>query len=161
MTTEQLSKAKVAVAADVAPPAAKTNYPAPFAARVDGRVKRRLGDAVGLKNFGVNLTRLAPGSMSALLHRHSIQDEFVYVLEGTLTLVAESGESLLGPGSCAGFAAGGEAHHLVNRSASDVVYLEVGDRSAGDEVSYPADDLKATFGPDRKWVITHKDGTPY
>ena len=161
MATDGSARAKVVVATEVAPPTAATVYPAPFAARVSGRVKRRLGEAVGLKNFGVNLTRLAPGSASALLHRHSRQDEFVYVLEGTPTLVTESGEVMLRAGSCAGFAAGGEAHHLVNRSSSDVVYLEVGDRTAGDQVAYPADDLAAMLGPDGKWMITHKDGTPY
>jgi uncharacterized cupin superfamily protein len=161
MTTDESGRVKAVIAAEVAPPAQRTIYPAPFAARVSGRVKRRLGDAVGLKNFGVNLTRLAPGSMSALLHRHSHQDEFVYVLEGTPTLVTESGEVTLGPGSCAGFPAGGEAHQLVNRSSSDVLYLEVGDRTAGDQASYPADDLKATLGADGKWLVTHKDGTPY
>jgi len=128
---------------------------------MNGREKRALGDHFGLASFGVNLTRLAPGAQSALLHRHSKQDELVYILEGTPTLVTESGETVLAPGMCAGFAAGGEAHHLVNKSDRDVLYLEIGDRTPGDEGSYPQDDLKAALGDDGKWRFTHKDGTPY
>jgi uncharacterized cupin superfamily protein len=113
------------------------------------------------KNFGVNLTRLAPGGESALLHRHSKQDEFIYVLEGEPTLVTEQEEVQLSPGMCTGFPAQGVAHQLVNRTDRDVVYLEVGDRTAGDEGSYPRDDLKASQGPDGKWMYTHKDGRAY
>lgn len=138
-----------------------TNYPAPFAARVAGRQKRPLGDVFGLKNFGVNLTRLVPGAESALFHRHSRQDEFIYILEGEPTLVTESEESLLKPGDCAGFPAGGTAHHLINRTTGDVVYLEIGDRTQGDEGSYPKDDISAVLGPDGAWRFQHKDGTPY
>ena len=151
----------LAVEAATAPPRAKqTNYPEPFASRMAGRVKRPLGDLFGLKNFGVNLTRLAPGGESSLYHRHSSQDEFLYVLEGEPTLVTERGEEVLRPGMCAGFPAGGTAHHLVNRSSRDVVYLEVGDRTPGDEGSYPDDDLKAQM-VDGKWKFLHKDGSPY
>lgn len=149
------------MAIDVAPLARQTNYPEPFASRMAGRVKRRLGEAFGLANFGVNLTRLAPGGISALRHAHSKQDEFVYILEGTPTLVTDDGEAVLGPGWCAGFRAGGTAHQLANRSAADVVYLEVGDRSPGDQGTYPVDDLTAALGADGKWAFTHKDGTPY
>ena len=115
----------------------------------------------GLTNFGVNLTRLAPGGQSALRHAHAKQDEFVYILEGEATLITDSGETLLKPGMCAGFKAGtGDAHHLVNRSGKDVVFLEVGDRSAGDSVSYPDDDVVAVFGADGKWKYSRKDGKP-
>lgn len=153
---------KSAVAAvEVAPVAKRTNYPEPFATRVAGREKRRLGDFFGLSNFGVNLTRLAPAAISALRHSHSRQDEFVYVLEGKATLVTDAGEWELVPGMCAGFKAGGEAHHLVNRTQADVVFLEVGDRSAGDAVEYPDDDLRAVLGADGKWVFLHKDGSGY
>ena len=139
-----------------------SNYPEPFASRMAGRVKRPLGDLFGLTNFGVNLTRLTPGSVSALLHAHSRQDEFIYILEGQPTLVTEAGETLLNPGMCAGFKGGtGVGHHLINRTTTDVVYLEVGDRSAGDVGSYPADDIQAVLGPDGKWQFTHKDGMPY
>lgn len=137
-------------------------YPAPFAARVQGREKRPLGDLFGLTQFGVNLTRLAPGSASALRHAHSKQDEFVYILEGQPTLITDTAETILGPGMCAGFKAGtGNGHQIVNRTAQDVLYLEIGDRSAGDSVIYPDDDLQAVFGNDGKWRFLHKDGTPY
>jgi uncharacterized cupin superfamily protein len=149
------------VAADVPPRSPPSAYPAEFAVRVQGRVKRVLGDRFGLKNFGVNLTRLAPGAESALRHAHARQDEFVYVLEGSLVLRTDAGETLLTAGMCAGFAAGsGDAHQLVNRSDADALYLEVGDRSPGDAVVYPDDDLAATL-VDGLWTFTHKDGNPY
>ncbi len=147
-------------ASNAAPRAKASNYPEPFASRVQGRLKRPLGDLFGLRNFGVNLTELAPAAESALLHRHSRQDEFVYILEGTPTLVTDRGEELLEPGMCAGFPAGGVAHHLVNRTDRTVRYLEIGDRTQGDEASYPVDDLKAVMGADGKWAFTRKDGTP-
>ena len=127
-----------------------------------GREKRPLGDLFGLTNFGVNLTRLAPGAVSALRHAHSRQDEFIYVLEGHPTLITDAGEERLEPGMCAGFKAGsGNAHHLVNRTHAEVLYLEVGDRSPGDSASYPDDDIQAQFAPDGRWRFAHKDGTPY
>lgn len=151
-----------AIEAVNAPPRTKpSNYPEPFFSRMGKREKRPLGDLFGLKNFGVNLTRLKPGGESALLHRHSKQDEFVYILEGKPTLVTDRGETELAPGMCAGFAAGGIAHQLANRTHRDVVYLEIGDRTPGDEGTYPADDLKAALGPDGKWQFTHRDGRPY
>jgi uncharacterized cupin superfamily protein len=152
----------IVILAASAPPRTKpSNYPEPFFSRMRKREKRPLGDLFGLKNFGVNLTRLMPGGESALLHRHSRQDEFVYVLEGEPTLVTDQGDVQLSPGMCAGFPAQGIAHQLVNRTDGDVVYLEIGDRTSGDEGSYPVDDLKAALGPDGQWVFTHKDGTPY
>jgi uncharacterized cupin superfamily protein len=150
------------VAADAPPRTRPTNYPEPFASRMAGREKRPLGDRFGLANFGVNLTRLAPGAVSALRHAHSRQDEFVYILSGHPVLVTDAGETPLAPGMCAGFRAGtGDGHHLVNRTKEDVVYLEVGDRTPGDAVTYPGDDLQAVLGPDGKWRYAHKDGTPY
>jgi uncharacterized cupin superfamily protein len=155
-------KGPIAIKADEAAPRAKpSNYPEPFFSRMLKREKRPLGDVFGLKNFGVNLTRLAPGGESALLHRHSKQDEFVYILEGEPTLVTDTEEVQLAPGMCAGFPAQGIAHQLVNRTDRDVVYLEVGDRTPGDQGSYPRDDIQATLGPDGKWLFTRKDGTPY
>ena len=149
-------------AAEAPPRARQTNYPEPFASRMAGREKRPLGELFGLSNFGINLTRLAPGAASALRHAHSKQDELVYILEGEPTLVTDRRETPLRPGMCAGFRAGtGNAHHLVNRTASAVVFLEVGDRSAGDAASYPDDDLEAQLGADGRWRFIHKDGTPY
>jgi uncharacterized cupin superfamily protein len=147
---------------DVAPRPRPANPPAPFAPLFERREKRVLGDPFGLANFGVNLVRLAPGGLSSLRHAHAKQDEFVYVLEGEPTLVTDAGETQLSAGMCAGFRAGtGDAHHLVNRGARDVVYLEVGDRTPGDRVAYPDADLDATLGADGRWVYRHKDGTPY
>jgi uncharacterized cupin superfamily protein len=152
----------VAIRAAEAPPRAKpSTYPEAFAKLMAGREKRPLGDRFGLTNFGVNLTRLVPGASSALRHAHSRQDEFVYILEGRPTLQTDQGKVALAPGMCAGFKAGtGDAHRLVNETDQDVVYLEVGDRSPGDAVSYPDDDIRADF-VDGKWRYAHKDGTPY
>jgi uncharacterized cupin superfamily protein len=153
----------VALVASEAPPRdRKTIYPEPFAARVANREKRPLGDVFGLTNFGVNLTRLAPGAVSALRHAHTRQDELVYILEGTPVLVTDASETMLRPGMCAGFrAASGDAHHLVNRSDSDVVYLEIGDRTPGDAATYPDDDLAMAHGADGDLQLRHKDGAPY
>lgn len=157
-----MSERPLAIKAAAAPLRAKsTNYPEPFASMVAGRAKRPLGDLFGLTNFGVNLTRLAPGAISALQHRHSRQDEFIFVLEGTPTLHLGQERVRLAPGMCAGFPAGGEAHHLANDSDADVLYLEIGDRTSGDTAEYPDDDLAARLGPDGRWQFLHKDGRPY
>lgn len=153
---------KLALNAHAVPPRTKpSNYPEPFFSRMAGREKRQLGDVFGLNNFGVNLTVLKAGGESALLHRHTKQDEFIYILEGTPTLVTDKGEVEMAPGMCAGFPADGMAHQLVNRTDADVVYLEIGDRTPGDAASYPNDDIAAKMGDDGGWVFTHKDGTPY
>jgi uncharacterized cupin superfamily protein len=149
-------------ALEVPPRAKVSNYPEPFASRMKGREKRPLGELFGLQNFGVNLTRLAPGAVSALRHAHTRQDEFVYILEGHPTLVTDSGEMRLEPGMCAGFRAdSGDGHHLRNGTATDVLYLEIGDRTSGDAATYPDDDLQAVVGSDGKWRFTRKDGTAY
>jgi uncharacterized cupin superfamily protein len=160
------------IVASEAPPRARQNvYPEPFAQVVAGRLKRPLGDVFGLRNFGVNWTRLEPGAATALRHHHSKQDEFVFVLEGNPTLITDAGEFLLKPGACAGFRAGdGNAHQIVNRSGREVVLLEVGDRSASDLAEYPYDDLallpvtadtpaRDISGPLLRFF--RKDGTPY
>ena len=150
------------VAAEAPPRAQQSVYPPPLAERTRGRLKRPLGDPFGLKNFGVNHTRLAPGAWSALRHRHSRQDELVYILEGHPTLVTDGGEQTLSPGMCVGFKAGdGNAHHLINRTQTDVALLEVGDRTAGDEVAYPDDDLNVVMDANGQRIVLHKDGTPY
>lgn len=155
------NKPAALVAADAPPRTKPSNYPEPFASRMAGRVKRPLGDLFGLKSFGVNLTRLPPGAVSALHHQHSHQDEFIYVVEGEPTLFTDAGETQLRPGMVTGFAASDTAHHLENRTDRDCVILEVGDRAQGDEVSYPTDDIQAVMGEDGKWRFTRKDGTPY
>lgn len=156
------SPCPVAVVAAQVPLRAKpSNYPEPFASQMAGRRKQRLGDLFGLTNFGVNLTRLLPGAVSALRHAHSKQDEFVYILEGHPTLHTDEGRARLSPGMCAGFKAGtGNGHRLMNETREDVLYLEVGDRTPGDEGSYPDDDLRAAM-VDGNWRFVHKDGSPY
>jgi uncharacterized cupin superfamily protein len=152
----------IAIRAHDAPARTKaTNYPQPFASRMDGRRKHPLGDLFGLTRFGVNLTRLAPLAVSSLRHAHTQQDEFVYVLQGSPTLHTDEGFTQLHPGMCAGFKAGtGNAHCLINRTTQEVIYLEIGDRTPGDEGSYPDDDLKAVL-VGAQWRFVHKDGTPY
>lgn len=140
----------------------QTVYPPPFADRVAGRSKRRLGDLFGLKNFGVNLTTLEPGAVSALFHTHAVQDEFVFVLEGNPSLACGEEEFQLAPGDCMGFRAGtGVGHHLVNRTQEAATIIEVGDRTPGEHVEYPRDDIIAKLGADGTWVMSRKDGTPY
>lgn len=139
----------------------KSAYPEPYASMMAGREKHTLGDLFGITKFGVNLTTLALGAQSALLHKHKLQEEFIYVVKGEPTLVTDEGEIPLHAGMCAGFTPSGPAHHLVNRTETEVVYLEIGDREVGDKASYPADDLAAVAGADGQWHFTHKDGTPY
>jgi len=154
--------APVAIVAVQAPPRTKpSNYPEPFASRMAGREKRPLGDLFGLTNFGVNLTRLLPGAGSALRHAHTRQDEFIYILQGNPLLITDAGETQLCAGMCAGFKFGtGNAHQLLNRTSEEVIYLEIGDRSAGDAAVYPDDDLQAAL-VEGKWRFMHKDGSPY
>jgi uncharacterized cupin superfamily protein len=147
-------------ATEVPPRPRPSGYPADLAAKIAEREKRVLGDPFGLVNFGVNLTRLAPGAGSSIHHVHAKSDEWVYVLEGTPTLHVGDAARLLAPGDCAGFPAGGPPHHLVNHGDQDVVILEVGDRAAGDSVFYPEDDLAAAMQPDGTWRYTRKDGSP-
>ena len=152
------------------PEVRRTTYPEPFASRVRDRARRKLGDACGLTQFGVNLVTLGPGGQSALRHWHTHEDEFVYVLSGELVLVTGAGEQVLGPGMCAGYKAGEQdAHHFVNRSGRPATYLEIGTRSAEDTAFYPDDDLMwadretglpAPFGSTGT-VAAHKDGRRY
>ena len=144
-------------------PSTGSDYPAIFRGKTESGERRRLGDALGLKNFGVNLTRLPPGCASSLRHWHSGQDEFVFVLEGELVLISDIGEQTLSPGMAAGFPAGRpDGHCLVNRSDRDAVFLEVGDRSPGDHGEYPDRDMIwRNVDGDQKYVYLHRDGTPY
>jgi uncharacterized cupin superfamily protein len=137
-------------------------FPEPLASLMKGRTRHPLGNQFGLTNFGVNLTRLPPGSISAPRHSHSRQDEFLYILEGTPILVTNAGETPLRPGMCAGFKAGsGNAHHLRNSSDTTVVYLEIGDRTPGDVVTYPDDDVQIVQVPDGRPQVVRKDGSPF
>lgn len=138
-----------------------TGYPQLFKATVAGRLRKKLGHTAGLTNFGVNLTTLEPKSASALRHWHSRQDEFIYVVSGELVLITDDGETVMKPGMMAAFPAGeSNGHCLVNRTRQSAVYLEVGDRTSGDVVTYPDVDLLATETA-QGYAFTHKDGTPY
>lgn len=152
------SPATPCAAVDV-PEITKSAYPAVFAEVVAGRSKRKLGDAFGLTNFGVNYTTLPPGKASALLHHHAKQDEFVLVLQGEAVVRVGEQEYRMQAGDCIGFAKGtGLGHQILNRSNAPLVYLEVGDRTPGDQVQYPEDDLQAIQQPDNSWLFLHKNG---
>ena len=126
-----------------APIARGTRYPSPFDEPCRPRVNTRLGEAAGLTQFGVNITRLPPGCWSSQRHWHEREDELVYVLEGELVLIEDGGEQLLKAGDAAGFKAGvRDGHHLVNRSSRDAVLLTIGSRDDGDCGEYPDIDMK-------------------
>jgi uncharacterized cupin superfamily protein len=162
MADDAKAQKTVALEATSVPSVGGTGYPEPFRQLVAGRERRRLGDAFGLTKYGVNLTRLPPGSMSSMRHWHATEDEFVYVLEGEVVLVTDAGEQVMRAGMVAGFPGGkADGHHLINRSSRDAVYLEIGDRPATDAVVYPDIDLAATQGAGGKWVYTRKNGQPY
>jgi uncharacterized cupin superfamily protein len=138
-----------------------TFYPAEFQAECKRRHKQALGDVVGLTQFGVNITRIEPGQMSALRHWHEQEDEFIYILEGELVLAENDGEVVLKTGDAAGFKAGsGIAHKLINRSDRDAVYFEVGTRAATERVHYP--DVDLVMERDQKGRrYLHRNGEPY
>lgn len=138
-----------------------SGYPSPFEEPCADRTKWALGDGFGLTDFGVNLVTLNPGAWSAQRHWHSHEDELVYVLAGTPTLVTDAGETPLAPGMVAGFKAGrSDGHHLVNRSDEPCQYLEIGSRNVEDDCHYPDVDLHLLKGGKGGW-FTRKDGTPY
>jgi uncharacterized cupin superfamily protein len=137
-----------------------SRYPAPFSGPVEARERRALGDAGGLSQFGVNLLNLPPGTWSSQRHWHSDEDEFVWILEGELTLITEGGEEILRAGDCAAFKAGdADGHHLVNRSDKPARALEIGTRDPDrDRTVYPDVDMVAE--PSEP-VFRRRDGTPY
>lgn len=119
-----------------------TGYPAPFGERVAPRIKKALGDAGELADFGVNLVRLPPGAWSSQRHWHSHEDEFLWIVSGEAVLVTNAGEQIMRPGDCAAFPKGApDGHHLLNRTEAEVVYVEVGSRFAQDLVDYPDIDM--------------------
>jgi uncharacterized cupin superfamily protein len=139
----------------------RTGYPEPLNSVVQGRIRRRLGNAVGLDQFGVNLTTLKPGAATALRHWHEREDELVYILEGEVVLVEDDGETMLKAGEAAGFKANTpNGHHLVNRSDRDAVLLEIGTRSKHEKAEYPDVDL-VMLRDENGARFTHKNGEPY
>ena len=139
-----------------------TGYPEPYRAANQQRWNPRLGEHAKLTNFGVNFTRIIPGGQSSARHAHTREDEFIYVLEGEVDLETDASIETLRAGMCAGFPAGtGNAHRFINRSAEDVLLLVVGDRTGGDEITYPEIDLHGRMGADGRYVFARKDGIPY
>jgi uncharacterized cupin superfamily protein len=138
-----------------------TGYPEPFRQAVLGRSRKRLGNAVGLDQFGVNLTRLAPGAQSSQRHWHEAEDELVYILEGEVVLCENDSETVLKPGDAAGWKAGvPNGHCLINRSARDVVFLEIGSRAKRERAEYP--DIDLLYRRDEAGHhYTHKSGEPF
>jgi uncharacterized cupin superfamily protein len=142
-------------------PRTATVYPPEFAGAVKGREKRALGDFFGLTQYGVNLTTLASGAWSSHRHWHENEDEFIFVVEGEITLIDDAGEHLLKPGMCAGFKAGvANGHHLANKTKTPVTYLEIGTRAALERAHYP--DVDMLFAKDgAKTTVTRRNGSPF
>ena len=139
----------------------RTGYPEPFRKAVIGRERKRLGNAVGLDQFGVNLSRLKPGAASSQRHWHQNEDEFVYVLEGEVVLVEDAGETVLKPGDAAGWKAGvADGHCLINRTDRDAVYIEIGTRAPREIATYPDIDMRAERDG-KTFRYVHKSGAPY
>ena len=161
MASEKMSVDELIVDPKDVSPDSGSAYPPPFDEIVRGRPRHRLSPAVGLSSYGVNLVRLEPGAASSARHWHTEQDEFVYVVTGTATLVTDEGETVLGQGMAAGFPAGNpNGHQVVNRSEEDVWYLEVGDRPQREDVTYPDIDM-ANAVRDRRPNFTRKDGSAF
>ena len=149
---------------DIAKAAVRTTsiYPDQFTSVCVGREKAALGNLAGLTQFGVNFTKLKPGAASALRHWHQSEDEFVYVLEGELTLIEDGGETKLEPGEAAGFKAGvANGHQLVNKTERDALYLEIGTRAAADRICYPDVDMIAVRDGQQTTRFTRRSGEPY
>lgn len=141
-------------------PEVGSDYPAPYGELCRHVERHVLGDMFGLTQFGVNIVQLPPGQASAQRHWHKLEDEFVMVLRGKLTLVSDAGEQEIGPGMVAGFKAGvADGHHLVNKTDQDAVCLEIGTRTETEECFYP--DIDMHYGPGDEAGYRHKDGTPY
>jgi uncharacterized cupin superfamily protein len=144
---------------DAVPKRKGTGYPPPFDVPSADRIRQRLGDAGGLTDFGINITRLPPGNWSSQRHWHSHEDEFVYLLEGEVVLIEDGGETVLRAGDCAAFPKNtGNGHHMINRSDAVAVYLEMGSRQAEDLTTCSDVDMKSANSDGR---FVHKDGTPY
>lgn len=142
-------------------PRGTSGYFEPYRSRVLPREKRALGDALGLTKIGVNLSTLFPGKESSMRHFHTLEDEFVFVLEGEVVLRTEGGEQVLTAGMCAGFPAGTrDGHQLINRGTSPARYLEISNRDALDAAEYPDVDLACRKSPEGRYIFTRKDGTP-
>jgi uncharacterized cupin superfamily protein len=149
-----------AIKATEAPSRSGSRYPKPYNEPCEARTKFLLGNVFGLDQFGVNVVVLNPGAWSAQRHWHENEDEFIYVLEGNITLVDDAGDQLLTPGMCAGFKANnGNGHCLKNLSDKPVTYLEVGTRKQNEVVWYSDIDMMVTQ-ENMVGTYTKKDGSP-
>ncbi|MDO8876991.1 MAG: cupin domain-containing protein [Pseudolabrys sp.] len=138
-----------------------TGYPPPHNKAVEGRSRIRLGRAAGLTQFGVNVCTLKPGAASSQRHWHENEDEFVYVLEGEVTLCEDGGETVLRPGDTAGWKAGvANGHCLINRSDRDTVFIEIGSRAATERAHYSDIDMMVVRD-DKGFRYTRKNGEPF
>jgi uncharacterized cupin superfamily protein len=134
-----------------------SHYPSPFDVPCSGQATQRLARIAGLTLFGVNLTVIEPGAWSSQRHWHSHEDEFIWVLEGELTLVTDAGEEILRAGDCVAFRRGDpDGHHLVNKSSLPAKVLEIGNSDPQDRCAYSDIDMIA----DARGYV-HRDGTPY
>lgn len=138
-------------------------YPDPFWKECVGRSRKRLGNAIGLTQYGVNVTTLKPGTWSSQRHFHANEDEFIYVLEGEIVLVEDAGETILKPGNAAGFKAGKRnGHALINRTDRDAVYFEVGTRAKSEHTTYSDIDMQVKRDDSGAMVYSRKtSGAPY
>ena len=154
--------ARPALVPDSVPPRNTSGYPEPYRSLVLPREKRALGDALGLTKIGVNLTTLGPGKQSSMRHHHTLEDEFVFVVEGAVVLLSDEGEQLLTSGTCAGFPAGKpNGHQLINRSERPARYLEISNRDPADRAFYPDVDLAYGRDENGRQVFTRKDGSRF
>ena len=140
-----------------------SGYPAPFDEPCRERRVEKLGDAGGLTQFGVSRVTLPPGAWSSQRHHHSAEDELVYVLQGHPTFIDDNGERQLAPGDVTVHpASDGNAHHMVNRTGSDVVFLVVGTRRPeSDTATYPDIDLHLPANGTAARVYRRKNGERY
>ena len=136
-----------------------SSYPPPFDAPCNELKYQRLSRSAGLDRFGVNLKVIPPGGWSSQRHWHSHEDELIWVVEGELVLVTNTGEEILRAGDCAAFKAGDpDGHHLVNKSGRPAKVLEIGNADPADRCVYSDIDMVAEPGIE---PYVHRDGTRY
>ena len=146
---------------DKVPVDVSTGYPPQFRKEIDGRSRKRLGNAAGLTQFGVNICTVKPGAQSSQRHWHETEDEFVIVLDGEVVLVEDGGETVLKRGEAAAWKAGAtNGHTIVNKSGRDALVLEIGHRAPRDKVTYPDIDMLFHRDGDKR-TYTRKNGEKY
>ncbi|HHN75533.1 MAG TPA: cupin domain-containing protein [Acidobacteria bacterium] len=101
------------------------------------RVKKSLGDAVGLRNLGVHMVSVAPGKAATEYHKHYYEEECIYVLSGEGLLEVEGEHFRFEMGDFVGFPANTAAYSLVNDGTDLLVCLVFGQRLEQDVADYP------------------------